>query len=60
MPDNVTPAEQAQDNGIAEIVNFAQRFLRRQYWVIILTAVLALAASLIYVRITPPSLHGAG
>src|SRR5689334_15335479 len=53
--DSIAPKEQAQDNGLAEIVNFAQRFLRRQYGVIILTAVLGLAASLIYLRTTPPT-----
>ena len=48
------PREQAEENGIGDVVNFALGFLRRQYWVIILTAVLALAASVIYLRITPP------
>src|SRR5216684_7745507 len=52
--DSVAPREQAEENGIGEAVNFALGFLRRQYWVIILTAVLMLAASVIYLRITPP------
>ncbi len=52
--DSVAPREQAEENGIGEAVNFALGFLRRQYWVIIFTAVLALAASAIYLRITPP------
>src|SRR3982074_1845365 len=52
--DSVAPREQAGENGIGESVNFALGFLRRQYWVIIFTAVLALAASAIYLRITPP------
>jgi succinoglycan biosynthesis transport protein ExoP len=52
--DSVVPREQAQENGIGDVVNFALGFLRRQYWVIIFTAVLALAASAIYLRIIPP------
>jgi polysaccharide biosynthesis transport protein len=52
--DGVAPREQAEENGIGEAVNFALGFLRRQYWVIIFTAVLALAASAIYLRIIPP------
>jgi polysaccharide biosynthesis transport protein len=52
--DSVAPREQAEQNGIGEAVNFALGFLRRQYWVIIFTAVLALATSAIYLRITPP------
>jgi polysaccharide biosynthesis transport protein len=52
--DSVAPREQAGGNGIGEGVNFALGFLRRQYWVIIFTAVLALATSAIYLRITPP------
>ena len=52
--DSVAPREQAEENGIGELVNFALGFLNRQYWVIIFTAVLALAMSAIYLRITPP------
>src|SRR5882724_2581866 len=52
--DGVAPREQPEENGIGEAVNFALGFLRRQYWVIIFTAVLAGAASAIYLRITPP------
>src|ERR1700730_10792754 len=52
--DSVAPREQAQENGIGEAVNFALGFVRRQYWVIIFAAVLALATSAIYLRITPP------
>ena len=43
--DSVAPREQAGENGIGEAVNFALGFLRRQYWIIIFTAVLALATS---------------
>jgi succinoglycan biosynthesis transport protein ExoP len=52
--DSVAPREQAEEKGIGDAVNFALGFLKRQYWVIIFTAVLALAMSAIYLRITPP------
>jgi succinoglycan biosynthesis transport protein ExoP len=52
--DSVAPREQAEESGIGQAVNFALGLLRRQYWVIIFTAVLALAASAIYLRIAPP------
>jgi succinoglycan biosynthesis transport protein ExoP len=53
--DSVMPREQAEENGLGELVNFALGFLRRQYSVIIFTAALALAASAIHLRITPPT-----
>ena len=53
--DSVMPGEQAEESGLGGLVNFAQGFLRRQYSVIIFTAALALAASVIYLRITPPT-----
>jgi exopolysaccharide transport family protein len=53
--DSVMPREQAEENGLGELVNFALGFLRRQYSVIIFTAALALAASVIYLRIAPPT-----
>jgi succinoglycan biosynthesis transport protein ExoP len=53
--DSVVAREQAEEGGIAEIVNFALGFLRRQYSVIIFTTALALAASAIYLRVTPPT-----
>jgi exopolysaccharide transport family protein len=53
--DNVAPRELTEENGIGEIVNFALGFLRRQYSVVIFTAALALAASVIYLRIAPPT-----
>jgi succinoglycan biosynthesis transport protein ExoP len=52
------PREQAEEGGFGEILNFALGFLRRQYAVIIFTAALALAASAIYLRITPPTYSG--
>lgn len=45
----------AEAAGIADIINFALAFLRRQYVVIIVTAALALAAAVVYLRITPPT-----
>jgi polysaccharide biosynthesis transport protein len=56
--DSVMPREQAEGGGLGELVNFALGFLRRQYLVIIFTAVLALAASAIYLRITTPTYTG--
>ncbi|MCA6119984.1 AAA family ATPase [Bradyrhizobium sp. WSM 1738] len=41
--------------GISELINFALGLLRRQYLVIILTAVFALTSCIIYLRITPPT-----
>src|SRR5467141_646557 len=55
LQDSVMTREQAEENGIGELVNFALGFLRRQYSVIIFTAVLALSVSAIYIRITPPT-----
>lgn len=49
------PAEQAEENGIGELVRFALGFLRRQYLLIVLAAVVGLAASVVYLRITPPT-----
>src|SRR6266576_553372 len=53
--DSVMPREQAEEGGVGQLVNFALGFLRRQYSVIIFVAALALAASAIYLRITPPT-----
>jgi polysaccharide biosynthesis transport protein len=53
--DGIMPPEQSGDSGLGELANFALGFLRRQYLVIIFTAALALAASVIYLRITPPT-----
>jgi polysaccharide biosynthesis transport protein len=58
LVDSVMPREQAEGGGLGELVNFALGFLRRQYLVIIFTAVLALAASAIYLRITTPTYTG--
>jgi polysaccharide biosynthesis transport protein len=47
--------DQAEGGGIGELVDSAIAFLRRQYMVIILTALLAMAACMVYLRITPPT-----
>ena len=47
--------DQAEGGGIGGLVDFAIAFLRRQYMVIILTALLAMAACMVYLRITPPT-----
>ncbi len=56
--DSVMPREQADEGGLGQIVDFALGFLRRQYVVIIFTAALAFASSVIYLRITPPTYTG--
>ena len=48
-------SDDAGSGGIGELVNFALGFLRRQYLVIILTAVFAITSCIIYLRITPPT-----
>src|SRR5882672_9127822 len=55
LQDSVMTRGQPEENGLGELVNFALGFLRRQYSVIIFTAVLALSVSAIYLRITPPT-----
>lgn len=47
-----------ESGGIGAMVDFALGFLRRQYLVIILTAVFAITASIIYLRIAPPTYTG--
>jgi len=48
-------SEQVGEGGIGELVSFALGFVRRQYLVILLTAMLAMAACVVYLRITPPT-----
>src|SRR5437879_1509956 len=45
----------AQEDGIGALLNFVRGFLRRQYVIVIFSAVLSLAAGIIYLRITPPT-----
>lgn len=46
---------QADGGGISDIINFAIGLLRRQYLVILVTAGLMTAASLLYLRVVPPT-----
>ncbi|MGY4468055.1 succinoglycan biosynthesis transport protein ExoP [Bradyrhizobium sp. LB9.1b] len=46
---------QAQGGGISDIINFGIGLLRRQYLVILVTAGLVTAASLLYLRVVPPT-----
>jgi polysaccharide biosynthesis transport protein len=56
--DSVMLRAQAEEGGLGQIVGFALGLLRRQYAVIIFTTALALSASAIYLRITPPTYTG--
>jgi succinoglycan biosynthesis transport protein ExoP len=56
--DGVLPRDQAEQGGIGELVSFGLGFIRRQYAVIIFVAALAVAASAIYLRVTPPTYKG--
>jgi succinoglycan biosynthesis transport protein ExoP len=56
--DSVLPRDQSDEGGLGKLVDFAFGFLRRQYVVIIFTALLALATSIIYLRVTPPTYTG--
>jgi polysaccharide biosynthesis transport protein len=47
--------EQGGENSGAELVNMALGFLRRQYLVIIIATALAFAASVIFLKIAPPT-----
>ena len=48
-------SDDAGSGGMGELINFALGLLRRQYLVIILTAVFAITSCIIYLRITPPT-----
>jgi polysaccharide biosynthesis transport protein len=56
--DSVMLRAQAEEGGLGQIVGFALGLLRRQYAVIIFATALALSASAIYLRITPPTYTG--
>jgi polysaccharide biosynthesis transport protein len=56
--DGVLPRDQSEDGGLGQIVDFAFGFLRRQYLVIVFTAALAMMASVIYLKVTPPTYTG--
>ncbi|MHC2390581.1 MULTISPECIES: AAA family ATPase [Bradyrhizobium] len=55
LPVNLAQPAQAGGGGISELISFAIGLLRRQYLVILVTAALAAAASLIYLRVVPPT-----
>jgi succinoglycan biosynthesis transport protein ExoP len=52
---SVAQSTSAEADGFGQMMHYAIGFLRRQYLVIILTAALALAASIVYLRVTPPT-----
>ncbi|WP_245323121.1 AAA family ATPase [Bradyrhizobium shewense] len=47
--------DQKEDGGIGELIKFGITFLRRQYLMIAVTAALSTAASLLYLRLAPPT-----
>ncbi|MBR0906423.1 AAA family ATPase [Bradyrhizobium liaoningense] len=55
LPVNLAQPAPAGGGGISELISFAIGLLRRQYLVILVTAALAAAASLIYLRVVPPT-----
>lgn len=56
LPVNGLPQPaQADGGGITEVINFGIGLLRRQYLVILVTATLATATSLLYLRLVPPT-----
>jgi polysaccharide biosynthesis transport protein len=48
-------SDQSKNGGIGDLITFALGFLGRQYLLIIVTAALAIAACVVYLRITPPT-----
>lgn len=50
--------DQDDQGGLGELVNFTFGFLRRQYALILFVTALAVTASLIYLRMTPPTYTG--
>jgi polysaccharide biosynthesis transport protein len=55
LSDRVTQNDRPQGGDIGDIVHFALAFLRRHYLVIILAVSFAVTASIVYLRITPPT-----
>ena len=51
-------APQPEGGGIDQLVSFAFGFLRRQYALILFVTLLALATSVLYLRMTPPTYTG--
>ncbi|MBN9043637.1 MAG: protein tyrosine kinase [Rhizobiales bacterium 62-47] len=50
--------DQAEGGGIGDLVSYLFGFLKRQYAVILFTTALALSASVIYLKTTPPTYTG--
>jgi polysaccharide biosynthesis transport protein len=55
LSDRVTQNDRPQGGDIGDIVHLALAFLRRHYLVIILAVSFAVTASIVYLRITPPT-----
>ncbi|SPP93890.1 AAA family ATPase [Bradyrhizobium vignae] len=55
LPLMQTPPDRMDGAGIGELIKLALVFARRQYLVIIVTAALVTATSLIYLRLVPPT-----
>ncbi|HVX77196.1 MAG TPA: AAA family ATPase [Bradyrhizobium sp.] len=54
-PLGAAQGNRAEGDGFGEIVHSAVALLRRQYLVIVPTAILLMAASVVYLRVTPPT-----
>src|SRR6185312_4610380 len=53
--DHALPLDEAEENGLGEIIDAVLGFLRRQYALIILCAILGLVASIGYLRVAVPT-----
>lgn len=51
---NMEAPPSGNDNGIGPLLFFVRGFLPRQYAIVVFTAVLGLAAALLYLHVTPP------
>jgi polysaccharide biosynthesis transport protein len=56
--DGLIPQDQGEGGGVGELVSLAFAFLRRQYWIILCAALLGIAVSVMYLRLTPPTYTG--
>lgn len=55
LPMNLIPPGKTDGGGITEVINFGIGLLRRQYLVILVTAALVIAVSLLYLRLASPT-----
>jgi exopolysaccharide transport family protein len=55
---NESAWDQGDQGGLSDLVNYAFGILRRQYLLILFVTALAVAASMIYLRVTPPTYTG--